>query len=134
MADLLEQLAIACVAEGVEVDLSAAADTETTLYTVPSGYQFVPLMLVMRGWSADPGASVVTVGKTGGTCDGFLGNQTLSNITASYADQVAILQPVPNATPVASLILDAGEALGMEITTQGTGTCKVDVFGKLIAV
>ncbi|MCE5185067.1 MAG: hypothetical protein LLF76_02960 [Planctomycetaceae bacterium] len=134
MSDLLEQLAIACVAEGVAVDLTAAADTETVLYTVPSGYQFIPLMAVMRGWSEDPGAAVVTLGKAGGNCDEFLGNQTLSNITASFADQAAILQPIPSATPAASVILDAVEQLAIEITTQGTGNCKVDVFGRLIAV
>ena len=41
-----------CVAEGVSVDLNGAAFTETSLYTTPTGYQFYPTKVVLRGFSA----------------------------------------------------------------------------------
>ena len=130
MADAKEK-GLSLLSSTASVNLNAAADTETSLYTVPTGKTAVVVMAVIRSLSADTGAAVVTLGKTGGTCDQFLGDQTLSNITASYADQCLILQPVPNATPVASLVLDAAEAFGIEITTAAGSacTCTVDVFG-----
>lgn len=114
------------------VDLTQAADTETDLYTVPSGKKGIPVMVVARKFDEAVDQAVVTLGKAGGTCDEFLGNQTLTNITAGYADECLILQPVPAATPVAALILDAAEKFACEITTPettGTATCVMDVFG-----
>jgi hypothetical protein len=115
------------------VDLNGAGGTETTLYTVPTGKTCIPIMVVLRSLSADPASAVVTIGKTGGDCDEFLGDQTLSAITVGYADECCVLMPVPAATPVASLVLDAAEVLGLEITTAAGGpcTCTADVFGYL---
>ena len=76
--------------------------------------------------------AVVTFGKTGGSCDEFLGNQTLTVVGAGFADEALVIQPVPNATTVAALILDAGESFGVEISTAettGAATCTMDVFG-----
>jgi len=115
------------------VNLNASADTETQLFECPVGKHCIPVMVVLHTFSADAGNSVVTIGLTGGSCDEFLGDQTLSNITAGYADECVILMPVPSATPVASLLMDAGEALGIEITTAAGSacTCTADVFGYL---
>lgn len=115
------------------VNLAAAGGTETELFEVPPSKVFIPTMVVMRTFSADPANSVVTIGETGGTCDEFLGDQTLSNITAGFADECAILQQIPHGTTAKGLILDAGESLGIEITTTAGGacTCTVDVFGYL---
>ena len=129
-----EELTIARVAGGVSVDLTTAAPGEINLFTVPSGFKFIPIMVLLHSWSVDPTTAVVTLGKSGGDCDEFLGDQTLTGITAGYADEVAILQPVPAATPVAGLMLDAGEILALEITTAGTGTCDAEVLGLLIEV
>jgi hypothetical protein len=129
-----------CVAEGVSVNLNAGQYTETTLYTVPTGYQFYPTKVVLRGFSAAIGTATISVGLaaggSGANCDEFLPEQTLTNVSAGYADEVLILQPVPNATPLATLLLDAAEVLAVEIRTPEGGalTCKADVFGKLIAV
>jgi len=125
-----------CLAEDVAIDLNGAPAAETTLYTVPAGYQFYPTKIILRDFSAACTTAVITLGITGGTCDEFLGDQTLTNITAGFADEILILQPIPNATPVASVILDAAEVLGLEITTAEGGalTCVADVFGKLITI
>ena len=114
------------------VDLAAVAATEVSLYTVPSGKQAVPVMAIARDFDEAVDEAVVTLGKTGGNCDEFLGDQTLTNITAGFADEALIMQPIPNATPVAALVLDAAESFGVEITTAettGAATCVMDVFG-----
>jgi len=127
-----------CLAEGVSVDLNLAAFTEISLYTVPTGYKFYPTKVVLRNFSADITTAVITLGIAGGSsaalCDEFLGDQTLT--TDDYENQVLILQPVPNATPNASVLLDAAEIFGLEITTPEGGalTCVADVYGKLIAI
>lgn len=116
----------------VTVDLAAAADTEKVLYTVPSGKKAIPVLVVAREFDEAVDEAVVTLGKSGGACDEFLGDQTLTNITAGFADECLFLQPIPNATPVAALTLDAAEEFACEITTAettGAATCIMDVFG-----
>lgn len=114
------------------VNLAAVADTEVVLYTVPTGKQAVPVMAVARDFDEAVDEAVVTLGITGGLCDEFLGDQTLTNVGAGFVDEALILQPIPNATPVASVVLDAAESFGVEITTAettGAATCVVDLFG-----
>ena len=113
------------------VNLNAAADTETELFVVPTGKKAVIDKVVIRGLSADAAAAVVTFGKTGGACNEFLGDQTLSNLNGTT--KAGILQPVPSATPVAQTILNAAESFGCEITTPAGSacTCVMDVFGHL---
>ncbi len=65
--------------------------------------------------------------------DDFLAAQTLSNINA--AGKAAILQPIPNATPVAVVEYTEGEIFGIDVT-QAAGsacTCTADVYGTLKA-
>jgi len=113
------------------VNLNAAGATEVSLFTVPPGKTAIVHSVAVRSLSANATASVVTLGKTGGNCDEFLGDQTLSGLNGTT--KAAILQPVPNATPVAQTILAAGESFGCEITTAAgiTCTCTMDVFGYL---
>ncbi len=116
----------------VAVDLAAVADTEVVLFTTPSGKKAIPIMVVAHTFDEVVDEAVITLGITGGTCDEFLGDQTLTNIGAGFVDECLILQPIPNATPVAALILDAAESFGVEITTAettGAATCVMDVFG-----
>lgn len=116
------------------VNLAATAGTDKALYVVPSGKKAIPVMVVAHTFSEAVDEAVVTFGITGGTCDEFLGDQTLTAVSASYADEVLIIQPVPNATPVAALVLDAAETFGVQITTAettGSATCTMDVFGYL---
>lgn len=116
------------------VPLDAAGGTEKVLYTVETGKKCVPIMVVMHTFDEAIDECVVTFGITGGTCDEFLGDQTLTVVGAGFADEALIIQPIPNATTVAALILDAAESFGMEITTAettGTPTVTIDVFGYL---
>lgn len=99
----------------VNVALNAVA--QTTLYTVPTGKRLIiTKALLIAGASAGDG--VLTIGEQGAATD-FLGAQTLSNLAAQY--DVAILQPLPNATPVKSKSYDAGSIIEADVTTGSTG-------------
>jgi hypothetical protein len=116
------------------VNLAAAAGTEKVLYTVPTGKYLVPVLVVLREFSADEHGTppIITLGIGGGDCDEFLGDQTLT-VTANYAEEHIILQPVPAASPVKVDRIAAASTFSLEIT-QANGaalTCTVDVFGYL---
>ena len=115
-------------------NLNAAGGTEKSLFTVPAGTILIPDHVRMHTFSADATNAVVTFGATGGTCDEFLGDQTLTGITASYATQALKLLPVPAATPVAIVCFAAASVFAMEITTAAgvACTCTVEVWGSLI--
>lgn len=112
------------------VDLNAAPGTEVSLYTAPTLKDFYPILVILDEFSAACTTAVVTLGITGGNCDEFLGNQTLSNISAGTTKYL-ILQPIPNATPVELTKIAAGASFGIEITTAEGGalTCKGEVLG-----
>jgi hypothetical protein len=130
MANLKEK-AISLLSSTASCDLDAANGTEKALYTVPTGKVLVVDHIVMRAFSAACGTAVVTFGKTGGTCDEFLGDQTLTNISGT--GDYLIVSPVPNATPPKAEFFTAAQVFGMEITTkEGSAlTCTIDVFGYL---
>lgn len=123
---------IAAMSTGESVDLNAAAGTEKGLYVCPAGKKFLPFGVRIHSLSGDAANAVVTVGKTGGSCDEFLGDQTLSNLDGTT--KTTILMPVPSATPPAQVILTAGEEFGVEITTPAGSacTCKMVPLGRLI--
>ena len=108
------------------VALNAVA--ATLLYTVPAGKRCTITKAVLTA-GADCGASVITIGQDGALTD-FLGSQNLGNIDAQY--DVAILQPVPNATPVINKSYAAGTEIKIDVTTgSGGATNTVDLFGWL---
>jgi len=115
-------------------NLAAVAGTEKKLTSaVPTGFTFIPVAVILDEFSADEHATppVITLGIYDGDCDEFLGDQTLSAITAAYASESIILQPVPASTPVINCILVAGEFFAMEIT-QANGaalTARISVMG-----
>ena len=127
----LKEVAISLLSSTASCNLAATAATEKNLYTVPTGKSAVITHVVMRTFSEDCTTAVVTFGITGGAAEEFLGDTTLTGITASFATQFVLLQKVPNATPVAHTILTAAQIFCMEITTAGAGTCTIDVFGYL---
>ena len=134
MADA-KKYSVALVSSTASCNLAAAATTEKVLYTVPTGVTFVPVMVVMRAFSAQDNATpaIVDFGIGGGACDEFLASQTISGMTANYAEECLILQPVPAATPVTVDKIAAGSTFSMEIV-QANGaalTCTIDVFGYL---
>ena len=114
------------------VALDAVATTEVVLYTTPTGKKGIPVLVVARTFSEAVDESVVSLGLGGTACTQFLATQTLTNITAGFADECLIMQPIPATTPVAGMILDAGETFAVEIITAettGTASCIMDVFG-----
>lgn len=115
------------------VDLAAAAATEVVLYTTPTGKQMIPVLLIACDFDEAVDESVITAGIGGGDCDEFVGNRDLTNVGAGFADEVLLIQPVPNATPVVSCVLDAGETFAVEITTQettGAATATFEIWGR----
>ena len=122
---------IALLSSTASCDLNTAIGTEKSLYTVPAGKTLIVDHVVMRTFSADTLAAVVTYGKTGGSCDEYLGDHTLTGVTASYATQSLKLTVVPNATTVVQSMFTAAQVLAMEITTASGSacTCTIDVFG-----
>ena len=129
MSDYVQDNAIALASGDNTVDLNSAPGTETVLYTVPSNYIFIPVIVILDEFSAACTAAVVTVGIGGGDCDEFVGNRTLTNVsgTTSYV----ILQPVPSTTPAECIHLTAGQTLSIEITTaEGSAlTCRAEFLG-----
>lgn len=131
---ILNENAVVLAGQEDDCNLAAGATTEKNLVAaVPTGKIFIPVMVILDEFSADENATppILTFGVGGGDCDEFLGDQTLSNITAAYATEVIILQPVPAATPVVSVKLTAGEVFAMEITQANGGalTARVSVLG-----
>jgi hypothetical protein len=131
--------ALTRVATVTGINLAGTADTETVLYLVPTGHTFVPVMVVLRNFSAIDHATTpatVTLGIGGGACDEFIGTSTpstLSGMGANFANEAIILQPVPATTPAVVDIIPAGSTFSLEIT-QANGaaqTCTADVFGYL---
>lgn len=125
MAHSLKEVSIALISStGVALN----ATGQTTLYTVPAGKVFVPIMAALLA-GGNAGVSVVTLGQSGALTD-FLDSQTLGNIDAS--GDVAILQPVPNATPVKIEAYAAGTVFQIDVTTgSGNASNTVKLFGFL---
>jgi len=130
----LNENAITLLETTAGVNLNAAAGTETALYTVPAGKTALVTHIVIHSVSADANLSVVTFGKTGGACDEFRGDQTLSDLDAAGKYTVVYLDQGVNDTPESATEFDAGDEVGVEITTAAGNscTCTMSVFGFLI--
>ena len=133
MADLREN-AIALLESTAAVDLNGAAGTETSLYTVPVGKTCIVTHIVIRGMSADAANAVATFGKTGGSCDEWRGDQTLSGLDGTTKYTVLYLDQGTNDTPEAAVQFSAADVVGIEITTAAgsASTATIDVFGYLV--
>lgn len=128
----LNEKSISLLSSTASCNLAATAGVEKTLYTVPAGKSAIIIYVVMRTFSADCTTAVITLGLGSTTAEDFLGDQTLTGITTSYASQYLVLMKVPNATPVVHTIYTETQTFVMEITTAGaTSTCTIDVFGYL---
>lgn len=105
------------------------ATGQTTLYTVPTGKTFIPIMAVIRA-GADAALTDVTFGRVGALTD-WMGTTQLDNLDAD-GDQVKI--EVANANPPAkSKTYVAGVVFQMDVTVaQGGATNYVDLFGYLV--
>jgi hypothetical protein len=108
--------------------VSFAADADTTLYTVPAGKRLV-LTKAILVVGADAGTSVISIGADGAETD-WLPNNTLSAIDA--ANDAAILQPVPNTTPVLVKSYAGGTVIQAKVSSHAGGaTNSLSLFGYL---
>lgn len=110
-----------------------AAGTETALYVVPTGKTAIITHVVLRTISASMATCVVTFGATGGSCDEFRGNVTLTNLDGTTKYAVIHMQDSTRNTPDGGVILAAAASFGIEVTTADAdgGTATIDVFGYL---
>jgi hypothetical protein len=88
-----------------------------TLYTVPVSKRCVLTHAILVA-GADASTSALTIGKVGALTD-FLGTQTLSGVNAEF--DVAIMQPVPNATTVMTKSYAAATVIQADVTTGAGG-------------
>lgn len=107
--------------------VSFAANADTTLYTVPIGRRAVLTCAVIVA-GADAGATTqVSIGADGAETD-FLAANTLSNLDA--ANDVVIVRPIPNTTPLKGKSYAAGTVIQAQVTNQSGGTGNViHLFG-----
>lgn len=122
----LKDKAVALLASVAGVDLNSVAFNN--LYRCAPGKKWIPIAVVMRKLSATAASALATLGESASQTD-FLGTQTLSNINA--AGKAAILQPIPNATPVAIVEYDEDDDFGLDVTQAAGSACTAtfDVFG-----
>lgn len=101
----------------------------TTLYTVPAGKTFMPVMAIIRA-GADAGATDVTFGRVGALTD-WLGTIQLDNLDAA-GDQVKVEQTNTN-PPTKSKTYAAAQVFQIDVTVAlGGATNYVDLFGYLV--
>jgi hypothetical protein len=105
------------------------ANADTTIFTVPSGKRCVLSHAVIVA-GADAGATTTAaIGQDTAETD-FVPANTLSNLDA--ANDVVILRPIPNTTPLKNKSYAAGTVIQMQIGTQSGGaTNTVYLFGFL---
>jgi len=101
----------------------------TTLYTVPAGKIFIPVIAIIRA-GADAALTDVTFGRSTAKTD-WLGTIQLDNLDAD-GDQVKIEQT--NANPPVKAKTYAADVLFQidVIVAQGGATNYVDLFGYLV--
>jgi len=123
----LNEYSICKVSTTASVDMKTAA--KTTLYTVPTGKTFYPVLVVVREPSASmAGGSDYDIG-TGANADTWRQTVDLSSMTTLATDYMAISgADVTKYTDCA-----AASAFGIKVITGTTGACTatIDVFGFL---
>ena len=127
--DALEAVVPLVKVSTTTVDFTVGSHGQTTLYTVPTGKTFIPIMAIIRA-GADAGDSVVTFGRVGALTD-WLGNITLSNLDAA-GDHVKV-EVINNATPAKGKTYAAAQVFQIDVTTANGGAGNsVDLFGYLV--
>ena len=122
-----EELTIALLST---TTVSHAAIAATTLFTVPSGFRFIPDHAKVEA-AGDEAATIVSLGQVGALTD-FLPNQTLSNLDAQY--DMVICRPIQAATPAKHKSYAAGTVFQVNVTTNvGNAGNTYLLFGTLKA-
>lgn len=129
----LDQLSgVVRVARTELFDFNDTADH--TLYTVPTGLNFVPSMIVIHTLSGDMSAAVFSAGISSAKTD------FVATITCSGADgttKILVIRPDYNATPAAGsglmTIIPANSTFVIDMITAAGVACTgtVDLFGYL---
>ncbi len=133
MADLRES-GITRVSTVAAWSSQGVANTQTDLYTVPTGKVFVPMFVVIRTVSASMATCVITLGLkagAGAACNEFRGDVTLTNLTGTTKYAIIHQQDTTRNTPDGGLLLTAAQVFAVEITTADAdgGTATIDTFG-----
>ena len=110
--------------------VSFAANANTILFYVPPNKKLILTKAVVIA-GADAGATTtISVGQDTSTTD-FVPANTLSNLDA--ANDVVILQPIPNTTPLKSRAYPAGAVISCTVGTfSGGATNTVQLYGTFI--
>lgn len=107
------------------------ATGQTTLYIVPVGKLFIPVLAIAR-CGADAADTDITLGRVGALAD-FLGTTQLDNLDAD-GDQV-LLMPVPQDPALKLKTYAAGVVVQVDVTVGNGGAVNyIDLFGFLIDV
>ena len=116
----LKEYALTKVSTTAGVDMKTAAST--TLYTVPNGKSFIPVMVVIRGNSAS------LAGGTSYSFTTFRATVDSSGMTVTTGYRVLLAADNTTYTPIA-----AGGNFQITVTTGSTAACTatIDVFGYL---
>jgi hypothetical protein len=110
--------------------VSFAANADTVLYTVPPNKKLILTKAVVIA-GADAGATTtISIGQSILTSD-FIPANTLSNLDA--ANDVVLLQPIPNTTPLKNKAYAAGSVISCTVgTASGGATNTVQLYGTFI--
>ena len=105
------------------------ANADTTIFTVPAGKRCVLTQAIVVA-GADAGATTtIAIGQDTAETD-FIPANTLSNLDA--ANDVVVLRPIPNTTPLKNKSYAAGTVIQAQVGTQSGGaTNTVYLFGFL---
>jgi hypothetical protein len=109
------------------VDFSA--DGDTTIFTVPAGKRCVLHFVVVIAGSDAGASTTLSIGQDSAETD-FVPANTLSNLDA--ANDVVILKPIPNTTPLKNKSYAAGTVIQAQVASQSGGNSNaLHLFGHL---
>lgn len=135
MGDFLDELGgTVRVSRTTLFDFNDTADH--VLYTVPTGFSFIPTLLVVHTLSADMSAAVFSAGLSTAKTD-FVATITCSG--ANGVTKILVIRPDYNATPAAGsglmTIIPAASTFVIDMLTAAGGACTgtVDLFGYLFS-
>ncbi len=110
------------------INVSLAANADTSLFTVPSEYRCI-LDHAKLVAGADAGTSDISIGANGAETD-FIGVTNLDNLDA--ANDMVLLAPVPSATPATLKSYAAGTVIEAQVANQvGGATNTLYLYGTL---
>ncbi len=132
MADI-KAVANARVSRTTGFDFNDVADH--TLFTTPTGYSFIPTMILIHSLSGPMSAAVFSAGKSDAKTD-FVATITCSG--ANGTTKILVIRPDYAATPAAGsglmTIIPAGGTFVIDMLTAAGVACTgtVDLYGTLI--